>query len=40
MCTRPPSACHTDGTQSPILSMSVTEIDISGLVIPRGPIAF
>jgi hypothetical protein len=38
----PRAGTDTDGpaAQPPILSMSVTEIDISGLVIPRGPIAF
>jgi hypothetical protein len=38
----PAAGTEIDGpaAQPPILSMSVTEIDISGLVIPRGPIAF
>jgi hypothetical protein len=38
----PPAGTDTDGpaAQPPILSTSVTEINVSGLVIPRGPIAF
>jgi hypothetical protein len=38
----PPAGTDTDGpaAQPPIPAMSVTEIDVSGLVIPRGPIAF
>ncbi len=39
----PPSGTDIgDGAaaQPPTLAMSVTEIDVSGLVIPRGPIAF
>ena len=38
----PPAGTDTDGpgAQPPILPMSVTEIDVSGLVIPRGSIAF
>jgi hypothetical protein len=38
----PPAGTDTDGPagQPPIPAMSVTEIGVSGLVIPRGPIAF
>jgi hypothetical protein len=38
----PPAGTDTDGpaAQPPTLAMSVTEIDVSGLVIPRGLIAF
>ena len=37
----PPAGTDTDDPAAqPLLSMSVTEIDVSGLVIPRGPIAF
>ena len=39
----PPAGTDTGNgaaAQPPTLAMSVTEIDVSGLVIPRGPIAF
>ena len=39
----PPAGTSTDHTATagpPTPAMSVTQIDISGLVIPRGPVAF
>lgn len=39
----PPAGTDTDNgaaAEPPTLAMSVTEINVSGLVIPRGPVAF
>ena len=36
----PPAGTSTGAAQPPAPAMSVTRIDISGLVIPRGPVAF
>ena len=36
----PPAGTSTGAAQPQAPAMSVTQIDISGLVIPRGPVAF